>query len=168
MKKNIFVLTLLPIFAFSCSAPGVKPKDANFFEAAGNIRTGEFERQYQARQLNLLDTKNTLKSNKNQSRQLNMNLAIASAEKNQLDTDIKNLENKNKKLRKDINRELKANRINKKKNTSLTKKLNAINNKIVKTKEKLKKGIINNSQYKKESKEINKQIVALRTILLNQ
>jgi chromosome segregation ATPase len=54
--KKISLIVLPIIIALgvsSCASTNVRPSDANLFQAAGNIHSGEFDRQLQRKQLDL-------------------------------------------------------------------------------------------------------------------
>ncbi|MGI9302605.1 MAG: hypothetical protein ACR2RB_07855, partial [Gammaproteobacteria bacterium] len=67
-----------------CAAPGVKPEDANIFQAAGNLATGEFEEQLERERLKLLDAEQKLGQEKASNAALSDTLAKRKAERDML------------------------------------------------------------------------------------
>ena len=87
----------------ACSAPNVTAEKANLFQAAGNIRSGEFDRQLNRKSLNLVDSQNDLQNTKNKRQTLQLNLNQQRAELAQVKIKLAEIETENDRLSRKIN-----------------------------------------------------------------
>ncbi len=74
MNKYV-LLFFIVAFHVGCASPGVIPKEANLFQAVGNIMTGEFDRQIEQKQSRLNSSKDLLAIERGNSYMLGEELA---------------------------------------------------------------------------------------------
>jgi len=104
MKIFKISILLIIISALSaCSTPNVTAEKANLFQAAGNIHSGEFDRQLNRKSLNLADTRNNLQNEKNNRKTLQVNLNQRRVELAQIKTELVEIEAENNRLSRKIN-----------------------------------------------------------------
>ena len=95
MKDKAPILSYLAIlgvlFLSACCKPGIRPEDANIFQAACGITTGDFDRQVEAAQQNAKDSETMVATEKARSEELESELADRQEERQQLETELSKL-----------------------------------------------------------------------------
>ena len=102
MKARLLIACFTITTIYGCAAPGVKPKDSNIFQAAGNIATGEFDKQLEREHLKLQEVEQQLEQEQTKSSTLGTTLGDKQAEKEQLEQNLLALRQKNTALESEI------------------------------------------------------------------
>lgn len=159
---KLFLLTSLSLYLASCSASGVKAKDANLFQAGANIYTGEFDRQLKDTKTREAQSRKDLTLALTTNENLALDLESAKAEKRQLDQQVSQLQQENIALEQSITSKRSANKEQetaKQQHLAKVKKINASIAKLKKIKPKTKITVITQ---KRDNANYNKQVIALR------
>lgn len=163
----------------SCSAPGVSAKDSNVFQAAGNLRTGEFNKQLQRKSLDLNASANNLNNEQNRQASLQVTLNQQRKELNNIKSELAKIEQENTQLDLKISQLKDDSKQQKYKKSKALKKLAGIKKKtkviqtiIVKTipsrqKQASSRSSNSNKKYKKQLAALNKEVKVLREMLIN-
>jgi chromosome segregation ATPase len=85
----------MPIIAVlclsACCTPGIRPEDANIFQAACGISTGDFDRQVEAAQDEAQKSESMLETEKTRSQRLEGELAVRKQERQRLEYQLARL-----------------------------------------------------------------------------
>jgi len=162
--------TYIIIFSFgliSCSAPDVKPQDANLLEAAVNLSSGEFEGQLTREQFKLQESRELLDKESEKEHRLNTELQTLTSQKQSLDNQLANLQNENRRLVQ-LSNQTKAETISQQRQRQRQQsKINSLNTSITK----LKGANVSqegNDEYKTKISSLQKEIELLREMISNQ
>lgn len=151
-----------------CAAPGVKPEDTNVFQAAGNLATGEFDKQLEREQLKLLAVEQELRQEKTNNAALSDTLERRKAEKDVLLQNLIVLRLKNDALGSEIqNISVHTAARVKAKNKQLA-KLAEIRKQIDDLAAEADRTAFDSDRYRNEVEELNREIEVLREIALSQ
>lgn len=164
------LLTIAVISSLSaCSAPGVKPEDANLFEAATNISSGEFDSQLSRKKFKLRESQGAVKQGNTQNQTLTKQLLTVKAQKQVLDKQLVILQNQNKALFHQANQTKAKNNEQQIKRNQQVSKIKTLNLTISKFKAKQRKvSISSNYEYKGKVDALKNEINVLRKMISNQ
>jgi chromosome segregation ATPase len=162
----------------SCSAPGVSAKDSNVFQAAGNLRTGEFNKQLQRKSLDLNASANNLNNEKNKQASLQATLNNQRKELSKIKSELAKIEQENIQLDLKISQLKDDSKQQKYKKSKALKKLAGIkkNTKVIRTviiktvpsrQKQVSSSSNNNKKYRKQLAALNKEVKVLREMLIN-
>lgn len=167
MFNRVIFIVFLSLNLFACSAPGVKPKDANLLEAAVNISSGEFDGQLSRKKLKLEQSEDLLNSETDKNQSLNRNLQTLKIEKQALDTQLVALQNENFRLTQQSNKTKAATSIQQNQRDEQIIKISELNSSISQLKRKRvsSKG---NNKYKARVTSLQQEINVLRKMISNQ
>lgn len=166
----ILVLTITGLLS-SCTSLGVRPKDANLFEAIGNHNSGEFQRQTRRQLLVLNDSKRSVTKQRRETASLRAALERSKEEKRLLVSNLNKLRVSNKLLENQILAIKVKNLAELSRKNSLVDKVFILNKKI----NTLKKEVVSKSEsslsssaYEKKISVLKGQIRILRKLMLAQ
>jgi len=153
----------------ACSAPGVKPKDANLFEAATNISSGEFDSQLSRKKFKLKNSQNAITKENTQNQALNKQLDSVKAQKQVLDKQLLVLQSQNKSLFYQANQTRDINSAQQTKRNLQIEKINKLNVSISNFKANQRKASSSsNKAYKVKVDSLKREIDVLRKMINNQ
>jgi len=160
-------IVFLSFSLFSCSAPGVKPQDANLLEAAVNLSSGEFEGQLSRDQLKLQESREILNTQSNENQRLNTELESLVLQKQSLDSQLINLQTENLRLEQLANQTKAKTAIQQIERDKQQAKVRALNSSINKLKNKnvSQEG---NKEYESKVLSLQQEIGLLRQMIINQ
>jgi chromosome segregation ATPase len=158
-KYSILFFSLSIMVLQGCAAPGVRPEDANIFQQAGNLGSGEFERQTNRKRLNVIQSEQELVQAQARFDALRRNSAALQQQKQQLDREYWLITQKNIKLEKNIQTIQIKNSNDKRKQKVAQRKLNKIKQqaKVVQS----QSSRISTKEYRKRIAVLNSDIRAL-------
>ncbi len=162
----------------ACSAPGVSAKDSNVFQAAGNLRTSEFNQQLQRKNLDLNASANNLNNERNKQASLQASLNQQRKELNNIKSELAKIEQENTQLDLKISQLKDDTSQQRYKKSKALKKLSGIkkNTKVIRTviiktvparQKQASSSSNSNKKYKKQLVALNKEVKVLREMLIN-
>jgi chromosome segregation ATPase len=98
IQSQLLVLVSLCLFVSSCCSPGVRPEDANLFQASCGIASGEFDRQLENDRNQAASSQKVLEAEKSRSQTLKTNLDKRKAERDRLLTELDEMEKENRQI----------------------------------------------------------------------
>ncbi len=155
----------------SCTSLGVRPKDANLFEAIGNHNSGEFQRQTRRQLLVLNDSKRGVTKQRRETESLRATLKRSKEEKRLLVGNLNKLRVSNQLLEKQILAINVKNQAELSRKNSLVDKVLILNKKIDTLKKEImfkSKSSLSSSAYEKKISVLKSQIRILRKLMLAQ
>ena len=164
-KRIFFIITSLSFFG--CSAPNVKPEDANLIEAAVNISSGEFDNQLSRKQFKLKNSQDTLNSEAEKNKSLKKQLQSLTVQKQVLDRQLVTLQNESARLSQQINQTRTATNLQKAQRNKQMNRIKKLNSSISKLKRK-KASASGNKEYKTKIANLEQEIQVLRKMISNQ
>ncbi len=164
-NRIIFIAILLSLSA--CSAPGVKPEDANLLEAAVNISSGEFDSQLSREQFKLKNSQDALNAEADKNQSLNAQLQSLTVQKKALDRQLVVLQVENRKLTQQANQTKAINSLQKAERKKQVYKIEKLNSSISKLKRK-RVSAGGNTEYKTKITALQREINVLRKMISNQ
>ena len=97
-RIRILVLTSLCILVSACCSPGIKPEDANLFQASCGIASGEFEKQLESDKAQLASSQQNLEEEELTTQTLETDLESMKAERARLLIKLDKMEHENRQL----------------------------------------------------------------------
>lgn len=167
MFKRISLITIISLGFSGCSAPGVKPEDANLIEAAVNISSGEFDNQLSRKQFKLKNSQDALSSETEKNKKLNQQLLSLSAQKQALDRQLVVLQGENTRLTQQANKTRAATNVQQGQRDRQISKIKLLNSSITKLKRN-RASVKGNEVYKSQIINLNQEIQVLRKMISNQ
>lgn len=170
-NDNSGMLVLSLLFASllsSCCTPGVKPEDANVFQAACGLYSGDYEAQKKSRQADLEKSRSEMTRQRSESQQLATELSQAKQEKAALQERMERLSRDNQLLEMRISSLSEATSAEKREKAKRLEKLNRIKKELesVRTRFGQKKDSIETTI--KEVERLEREVSTLRSIILSQ
>ncbi|HHL19639.1 MAG TPA: hypothetical protein ENJ33_07880 [Thiothrix sp.] len=160
--QRIFLLIPLSLYLASCSAPGVKAKDANLFQAAANTSSGEFDNQLKVAKMKEEQSRKDLTLALTTNENLSLELESTKAEKRRLDQQVSQLQQENIALEQTIRNKRSANKKQEAIKQQNLAKIQKINASIARLKKSKPKAATTAVTQKKYNANYNKQVIALR------
>jgi len=167
MFNRIILITVVSISLSSCSAPGVKPEDANLLEAAVNISSGEFDSQLSRKQFKLKNSQDALNAEADKNQNLNAQLQSLTVQKQALDRQLVSLQAENSRLTQQVNKTRATSNTQKAERDQQIKKITRLNFSISKIKQK-KASAGGNKEYQTKITSLQQEIKVLRKMISNQ
>jgi chromosome segregation ATPase len=168
MHNQLLIIIIISGLS-ACSAPGVKPKDANLFEAATNISSGEFDSQLSRKKFKLKKSQDVVNAENTQSQDLNKQLHSVKAQKQVLDKQLVTLQKQNKALFYQANQTRAINSAQQTKRNLQVAKIKKLNLSISDFKAKQRQASTSsNSEYKVKVDSLKNEINVLRKMISNQ
>lgn len=167
MLNRVIFTILSSLSLIACSAPGVKPEDANLLEAAVNISSGEFDTQLSREQFKLNESQATLNKEADKNQRLTGQLQTLEIEKKALDNQLTTLQQENALLVQQTNETKAATVAQQNQREQQLRKIRAINSSV----SKLKNGNVSpegNDEYKEKISSLEQEITVLRQMISNQ
>ena len=164
-NRIIFIAILLSLSA--CSAPGVKPEDANLLEAAVNISSGEFDTQLSREKFKLKESQDALNAEADKNQNLNTQLQSLTVEKKAFDRQLDILQAENRKLTQQANQTKALNSLQQAERKQQVYKIKKLNSSISKLKRK-RASAGGNKEYKEKITALQREINVLRKMISNQ
>jgi chromosome segregation ATPase len=98
IQAQLLVLISICLLFSSCCSPGVRPEDANLFQAMCGLSTGEFEDQLENDQNQAVSSRQALEAEKSKSDALSTGLETSKAELEQLLSELDQMEQENRRI----------------------------------------------------------------------
>lgn len=98
MRLKFLLLTGTSFIVSSCCSPGIRPQDANLFQAACGLASGDFERQTESGKEAAVLSRHKLDEQQAKSVSLETDLENQKAERDGLLLELEELENQNRQL----------------------------------------------------------------------
>lgn len=98
IQTQTLVLISICLLLTSCCTPGVRPEDANLFQAMCGLGTGEFEDQLENDQNQAASSRQALEAEKSKSDALSTGLETSKAELEQLLSELDQMEQENRRI----------------------------------------------------------------------
>lgn len=169
MFNRLLIITIIPITISACSAPGVTPEDANLFEAATNISSGEFDNQLSREKFKLKSSQDAVNKESNQNINLTRELQSVTLQKQALDKQLAVLQNQNNRLFQQANQTKAQNSIQQDKRNQQIVKIRELNSSISKFKHtQHKTSSSGNKKYQSIILSLQQEINVLRLMISNQ
>ena len=153
MIKNLFYLIPFTLYLASCSAPGVKAKDANLFQAMANNSSGESDNQLKVARMKAAESRKELSLELSKNKGLSLKLESTQLEKQQLDQQVSMLQQENTTLEQNIRNKKSLNKAQETKKQQRLAKIQRVNSSIAKLKK---------VKHKLPTKQYNKRVIALQ------
>lgn len=168
MSNRLLIIAIASSIS-ACTAPGVKPDDANLFEAATNISSGEFDNQLSRKRLELKSSQDAVNRENAKSQNLNKELNSVTAQKQALDKQLNTLQIQNNQLLQQANKTRAKNSIQQAKRNQQIEKIKQLNSSISNFKRKQHKvSSSSNIEYKSKVSSLKQEISVLRQMISNQ
>jgi len=167
MFKRVFFLTITSLSFLGCSAPGVKPENANLIEAAVNISSGEFDGQLSRKQFKLKNSQDALNSEAEKNQNLKNQLQSLVAQKQALDRQLATLQGESTQLTQQINQTRAATSLQQAQREKQVSRIKKLNSSISKLKRK-RVSASGNENYKSKITNLKQEIQVLRKMISNQ
>ncbi len=164
-NRIIFIAALISLSA--CSAPNVKPEDANLLEAAVNISSGEFDNQLSREQFKLKNSQDALNAEADKNQNLNAQLQSLTVQKKAFDRQLDVLQAENRSLTQQANQTKALNSLQKAERKQQVNKIKRMNSSISKIKRK-RASAGGNKEYKTKITALQQEINVLRKMISNQ
>ncbi|MCF6189824.1 MAG: hypothetical protein L3J51_05065 [Cocleimonas sp.] len=164
-NRIIFIATFLSLSA--CSAPDVKPEDANLLEAAVNISSGEFDSQLSRKQFKLKNSQDALNAEADKNQKLNTQLQSLTVQKKAFDQQLDVLQAENRRLTQQANQTKALNSLQKAERKQQVNKIKRLNSSISTLKRK-RVSAGGNKEYKAKITALQQEINVLRKMISNQ
>jgi chromosome segregation ATPase len=165
--KKISLIVLPIIIALgvsSCASTNVRPTDANLFQAAGNIHSGEFDRQLQRKQLNLSTSQAGVQKEKERQQALTQSLQQQRQILVSAQTDLNNIKQENAALERTIENKHYETAQEKQKKTQLLARIKKLKQNVIVV-ERTKTKVVSTSsaaKYRGRINQLKKEIAVLR------
>jgi hypothetical protein len=167
-KVALLFLLILCNLTASCCKPGIKPEDANLFQAACGLVTGDFHQQVEEDNEAANLSKQEVEKERSTTKMLESDLDIIQAERDRLLNELIKLENSNRELVSKINK-LYTDSVNtQQKRASRLSKLAMIQSEIEILRKRIYQEQILQDSYQTELSRLKQQIETLRKIILSQ
>ena len=98
IQSKLLLLVSLCVLLSSCCSPGVRPEDANLFQAACGIASGEFDRQLENDRNQATSSQKVLEAEKSRSQTLKTDLDKRKAERDRLLIELDEMEKENRRI----------------------------------------------------------------------
>lgn len=167
MFKRVFFIIITSLSFLGCSAPGVKPEDANLIEAAVNISSGEFDSQLSRKQFKLKNSQDALNSEAEKNQSLNKQLQSLTVQKQALDRQLTVLQGESVRLNKQINQTRAATSLQQEQRDKQVSRIKKLNSSILKLKGQ-RASANGNNKYKSKIANLKQEIQVLRKMISNQ
>jgi len=164
---NRFMFIAISISLSACSAPNVKPEDANLLEAAVNISSGEFDSQLSREQFKLKNSQDALNAEADNNQSLNAQLQSLTVQKKLLDRQLVALQVENRSLIQQSNQNKALNSLQKTERKQQVNKIKKLNSSIS-TLKKQRASAGGNQAYEKKITALQREIEVLRKMISNQ
>jgi len=164
-NRIIFIAVLVSLSA--CSAPNVKPEDANLLEAAVNISSGEFDSQLSREKFKLKNSQDALNAEADKNQNLNAQLQSLTVQKKAFDRQLDVLQAENRRLTQQANQTKALNSLQKSERKQQVNKIKRLNSSISKIKRK-RASAEGNKEYKTKITALQQEIKVLRKMISNQ
>ena len=168
IRTQLLVLVGLCILVSSCCTPGVRPEDANLFQASCGIASGEFDRQLEDDRNQAASGRQVLEAEKSRSQNLEADLEKRKAELGRLLIELEAMEKENRLMEAQISRMRADTAKNRQERTSLQAELRAIQDQVEVLKHKASVEQDSVDKYHSEMARIKKEIEVLRMIISAQ
>lgn len=166
MIKKLFIIAPLSLYIMGCSAPGVKAKDANLFQAMVNNSSGESENQIKVAAMKRDQTRKELSRELERSKNLELMLESTKLEKRKIDQQLQLAQQDNNKLENEIRSkksQTKEQEITKQRRLIQIHKIKVSLASLNKSKRQMP-----SNKYKKKVDTLQKEIEILRRVMANQ
>lgn len=152
----------------SCCTPGVKPEDANLFQAMCGLSTGDFEDQLEQDQSQVASSRQTLEVEKSRSDALNSDLERSKTELKNLLAELDQMEKENQRMEARISAMRTDTAEAELQQARLREKLETIQNQLSALKQKAAREQDAFDQYSAEKTRLKQEIEVLRMIIASQ
>jgi hypothetical protein len=167
-KVTLLFLLILCNLTASCCKVGIKPEDANLFQAACGMVTGDFHQQVEEDKEAANLSKQEVEKERSTTKMLESDLDIIQAERDRLLNELIKLENSNRELVSKINK-LYTDSVNtQQERASRLSKLAMIQSEIETLRKRIYQEQILQDSYQTELSRLKQQIEILRKIILSQ
>lgn len=167
MFKRILYITISSLSLLGCSAPGVKPEDANLMEAAVNISSGEFDNQLSRKQFELKNSQDALNNEAEKNQKLKKQAQSLAAQKQALDRQLAVLQSESTRLSQQISQTRAATSHQQEQRDNQVSKIKKLNSSITKLKGQ-RATASGNNQYQLKVENLKLEIQVLRKMISNQ
>ena len=168
IQAQLLVLISICLLFSSCCTPGVRPEDANLFQAMCGLGTGEFEDQLENDQTQVTSSQQVLEAEKSRSQVLTSDLESSKAELEDLLTELDEMENENRRIETQISAMQTNTEEARLERSQLQARLDTIQNQLeaLKTKASAEQNAF--EQYNAEKTRLKQEIEVLRMIISSQ
>ena len=165
IRTQLLVSVSLCILVSSCCTPGVKPEDANLFQASCGIASGEFDRQLESDRNQADSSRQALEEEKSRSQTLKTDLVTRKAERDRLLKELDEMEKDNRRIEEQIG-QMRADSVKaKQQRTDLQAELVRIQGQVEALKQKTSVEQDALHQYQSEASRLKQEIEILRMII---
>ena len=167
-QTKLLALAGIPMFVTSCCTPGIRPEDANLFQASCALATGDFERQLENDKSKAAATQKTLETETNKADALETDLRATKAERDRLLQELHEMEKENQRIEAQITRLRAESKITDQKRAGLNAELRRIQGEVevLKQKAAIEQGAF--VEYMSEKARLKQDIETLRMIISAQ
>ena len=152
----------------SCCTPGLKPEDANLFQAACGITSGDFEKQTTDLQKQADASQEAKSEEKKEAERLEAELHTHQKEHARLKKRLSDLERENEELNSRVSALKEDTAFTKRRKKEQQNKLESIQQKIRDVKLKSTSDQLNTIEYEAELTQLKREVATLRAIILSQ
>lgn len=99
---RLLVVAFVGLLLSSCCTPGVKPEDANLFQAMCGLSSGAFKEQTSKRQEEAASSKSAVQQEQQQAEVLRVNLVVVEQERAELHARLASIDQENKVLERQV------------------------------------------------------------------
>ena len=168
IQTQTLVLVSLCLLLTSCCTPGVRPEDANLFQAMCGLGTGEYEDQLENDQTQVTSSQQVLEAEKSRSQVLTSDLESSKAELEDLLIELDEMENEHRRIETQISAMQTNTEEARLERSQLQARLETIQNQLeaLKTKASAEQNAF--EQYNAEKTRLKQEIEVLRMIISSQ
>ena len=164
----MLVLAGLCVFVSACCSPGVKPEDANIFQASCGIASGDFDKQLEGDKKQADSSRQALEEEKSKSQTLETDLVARKAEHGRLLTELDAMEKENRQIAEQIGK-MQVNTVQaKQQQADQQAELVRIQGRLEALKQKASVGQDALHEYRSEASRLQQEIEVLRMIISAQ
>lgn len=167
MFNRVLIIAITTISFSGCSAPGVKPEDANLLEAAVNISSGEFDSQLSREQFKLKSSQDALNAEAEKNQNLNKELQSLTIQKQALDRQLAVIQAENTRLTQQTNLTKATTSIQQTKRDKQIRRIRRLNSSISKLRGN-KASVGGNKEFQSKITSLQQEIKVLRKMVSNQ
>jgi chromosome segregation ATPase len=165
---QLLVLVGLCVFVTACCSPGVKPEDANLFQASCGIASGDFDKQLESDRNQAASSRQALEEEKSRTQTLKTDLEPRKAERDRLLTELNEMEIENRQIEAQIGKMRVDSAKARQQHTDLQAELVRIQGQLEALKQKASIEQDDLHQYHSEASRLKQEIEVLRMIISAQ
>ena len=156
------------LFVSACCKPGIRPEDANLFQAFCGVTTGDFDKQLESDKYRAAASRQALDAERSKTEILQTDLETKKMQRDQLLKELRELETENQKMEAQISKMLTDSTISEQKHAGLEAELRRIQDKLADLKQKASVEQEALDQYLSEKSQLKQEIETLRMIISAQ